>query len=183
MQIYHVPGLRIKEKSIQTVQGPELISVFPHLSLFTNCLHYSFGRNCHFPQFLNFSGISMFILLLENTDNKNETEKSTYSIPCSYKVQVTWRIVIREISTKFWYSCLVVMAMLGMKLHKPATLQEDNLKIKQKALKHAEADKSPQLVLQQKLQCFFKKLTQVYHNSFKPFLWQRCNRLVLRHSH
>lgn len=51
------------------------------------------------------------------------------------------------------------MAMLGMKLHKPATLQEDNLKIKQKALKHTEADKSPQLLLQQKLQCFFKAHT------------------------
>lgn len=32
------------------------------------------------------------------------------------------------------------MAMLRMKLHKPVALQEDNLKIKQKALKHTEAD-------------------------------------------
>lgn len=33
------------------------------------------------------------------------------------------------------------MAMLWMKLHKSATLQEDNLKIKLKALKYTETEK------------------------------------------
>lgn len=53
-----------------------------------------------------------------------------------------------------------------MKLHKSATLQEDNLKIKWKALKHTETDNDlPTLsYIAQTPVIFVFKLIQAYHN-------------------
>lgn len=48
-------------------------------------------------------------------------------LPGSYKEQITGWVVVREISAKLGDACLVIVTVLGMKLHVTIDMQEHQL--------------------------------------------------------
>lgn len=47
--------------------------------------------------------------------------------PCPHKIQVTGGGVIWKVPSKFWYSCLVIVSLLGVELYVAVTVQKHQL--------------------------------------------------------
>ena len=53
---------------------------------------------------------------------------------CTDKIEITRRVVVVKVAAIFWYSDLVVFAVLGMKFHVAVIVQKDELNLTEREI-------------------------------------------------